>query len=108
MQFLKLGILLIVFFSLSTCKKDRVWVEHETFDCCNPWGDFNPEASMEELVTSFFEQNDIPVFEVRIEDRGREAICSICCKCPTNTFVGMLIDSEDLGKAAELNFFEEE
>ena len=105
---LRLLIICSFSFSLSSCDYERVWVEHEVADCCNPWGESVAPDDLEERVVDFLETNGIPVFETRQVDTGRKVICAICCDCPTGNFVGAYISADNVARAEGLEFLEEQ
>lgn len=92
------------------CSKENRFTKEVTspvFQCCNVWEDFNTiENDAETAISEFMDSQNIPYRDLEINNIGLIALCTTCCKCPSDEEVRMTVRPEDLEVLSELGFEE--
>jgi len=100
---------LLIFFlavtSLSSCQKERVWVNHSETGCADPWGaSSQPHDEKVSAIKAFFSGVGVEVFEITIEKVNGPDACDACF-CLTGNLISCEVKEKDLPVMLEYGFF---
>ena len=107
----KLLLFLLIISQLSTisCERyfgERTWACYNELGCdsWNPWGSIE-NGNTESTVIDFLEDNNVHVFDIKIEVYSNGPFC-MACSCPTGRAIKVLVLESDIKKIKDLGFYQ--
>lgn len=104
---LTLGLLAFVLFLPLSCSKhgNTNWVWYDQTQCADKWGPYKNNEDLKNIMTAYFDEKGIKVYDIEIFGNGVADSC-LACPCKTGKRIKLKVKSRDLKAIKDEGFYE--
>lgn len=97
---------LVLVFALSCSKHGNTkWLWYDQTQCADKWGPYKNNEDLKNIMTAYFDERGIKVYDIEIFGNGVADSC-LACPCKTGKRIKLKVKSRDLQAIKDEGFYE--
>lgn len=81
------------------------WLWYDQTQCADKWGPYKNNEDLKNVITTYFDEKGIKVYDIEIFSNGTVDSC-LACSCKTGKRIKLKVKSRDLKAIKDEGFYE--